>query len=65
MSHKKRIMVGLAGIVIATCIWLPSVHFFYSRPASTFLQPEGISPKARQLAARHLQLWNDPKRNAG
>jgi hypothetical protein len=27
---------------------------------SDFYQEAGISPKARQLAARHLHLWNDP-----
>src|SRR5882672_9719394 len=65
MSHKRRILVGLAGIVIATCIWLPSVHFLYSKPVSAFFQPKGISPRARQLAARHLQLWTDPKLREG
>ena len=61
MTHGKRILTGLAGLVIATCLWLPSVHFLYSKPATIFFQPEGISPKARQLAARHLQLWTEPK----
>jgi hypothetical protein len=61
MSHRKRILAGLAGIVIATCLWLPSVHLLFSKPASASFQPEGISSKARQLAARHLQLWGNPK----
>ncbi len=52
--------VGLLTCVIATALWLPCLHFFFRKPVSNFYQPTGISPKARQLAARHLQLWTDP-----
>jgi hypothetical protein len=58
-SKIKQIAAGLAALVIAAAIWLPCLHFFFASPASTFRQPQGLSPKARQLAARHLQLWTD------
>ncbi len=56
----KRILAGLAALAVAALIWLPCLHLFFSRPVSDFRQAEGLSPKARELAARHLQLWTDP-----
>ena len=61
MSHPKRILSGLAALFIAGLIWLPCLHFPFARPASRFHQPAGLSPKAKQLAARHLQLWQEPQ----
>lgn len=55
-----RIAAGLAALLIAAVIWLPCLHFFFERPVLAFRQPQGLSPKAIQLAARHLQLWTDP-----
>ena len=62
MSRAKRILAGLAALFVAASLWLPALHFFFARPASAFHQPQGLSTKARQLAARHLQLWTDPQR---
>ena len=56
----KRILAGLAALVVAALIWLPCLHFFFTRPVSEFRQERGLSPEARQLAARHLQLWTEP-----
>jgi hypothetical protein len=56
----KRMITGLLALLVAAAIWLPCLHFFYATPAAAFHAPQGISPKARQLAARHLQLWTDP-----
>jgi hypothetical protein len=58
--RMKKILAGLAALVIATIIWLPCLHLLFARPPSTFRQKEGLSPKAHQLAARHLQLWTNP-----
>ena len=60
MSRANRILAGLAALLLASAIWIPCLHFFFARPASDFHPPEGLSLKARQLAARHLQLWTDP-----
>ncbi len=59
-ARMKRILAGLAALVIAAIIWLPCLHFLFVRPLSEFRQNQGLSPKARQLAARQLQLWTEP-----
>jgi hypothetical protein len=56
----KNAGVGLLAFIVALAVWLPCLHFFFRKPLSNFYQENGISPKARQLAARHLQLWTDP-----
>lgn len=59
-TRMKRIVIGLVALLAATAIWLPCLHFLFARPPGAFWQPEGLSPVAKQLAARHLQLWTDP-----
>ena len=59
-ARIKRILAGLAALLVATLIWLPCLHFVFTRPVSAFRLDQGLSPEARQLAARHLQLWTDP-----
>jgi hypothetical protein len=56
----KRILAGLAVLIMAALIWLPCLHFIFIKPVSHFRQEQGISTEARQLAARHLQLWTEP-----
>jgi hypothetical protein len=51
---------ALVALLAAAALWLPLVHLFYTKPAAEFYRPEGLSPKAAALAARHLQLWADP-----
>src|ERR1700734_3954483 len=57
----KRILTGLAALILAALIWIPCLHFIFIKPVSHFRQEQGLSPEASQLAARHLQLWTDPK----
>lgn len=52
--------MGLIALLIAGCIWLPCLHLVFHKSASDFYQKEGVSPQARQLAARHLDLWTEP-----
>jgi len=61
MSRAKKILAGLAALLVASLIWLPCLHLLFVRPVSNFYQAKGISPQARQLAARHLQLWTQPQ----
>ncbi len=58
--HLRNAGVGLVGFTLALAMWLPCLHFFFRKPTADFYEQEGISSKARLLAARHLQLWNDP-----
>jgi hypothetical protein len=65
MSIRFQLMVkkvwafGVA-FSLATAIWLPCLHLFFRKPLPDFYRDNGISPKAMQLAARHLQLWTEP-----
>ena len=59
-ARMKSILAGLAALALAALVWLPCLHLLFTRPLSDFRQKDGLSPKARQLAARHLQLWTDP-----
>jgi hypothetical protein len=59
-ARLKRVGKGLAALALAAAIWIPSLHFFFAREVGNFTRPSGLSPKAKQLAARHLQLWTDP-----
>jgi hypothetical protein len=51
---------GLAALAVAAAIWIPCLHFFFTKEVGNFRRAAGLSPKAQQLAARHLQLWTDP-----
>ena len=59
-TRLKKILSGLVALTIAALIWIPCLHFIFAKPISHFRQEQGLSPEARQLAARHLQLWTDP-----
>jgi hypothetical protein len=61
MKMTKRILAGLIALTIATVIWIPCIHFFFAKKPAEFRLSKGISPEARQLAARHLLLWTEPK----
>jgi hypothetical protein len=60
MKTLKRILSGAAALILATAIWLPCLHFVFTKSDSNFRQAAGLSPKAQQLVARHLELWNEP-----
>jgi hypothetical protein len=57
----KRIVAGAGVLTISGFVWLLCLHWFFTKPASHFRSASGLSPVAQQLAARHLELWTDPK----
>ncbi len=59
-SRGKRILTDLAALMIGLVIWLPCLHLFFAKSNSELVQTKGLSPRARELAAEHLQLWTDP-----
>jgi hypothetical protein len=61
MKKLKRILLAVLALVIAACIWLPAMHLFFKPKMSDYYVESGISPKARKLAARHIELWTNPK----
>ena len=54
-----RFLRLFAALVIATAIWIPSVHLLFARRATP--ASAGLSPQSHALAARHLELWVDPQ----
>lgn len=60
MKLLKRVLSGIVALTLATALWLPCLHFVFTKSDSNFRQAQGLSPKAKQLVARHLALWNEP-----
>lgn len=63
LALQKSILAVVA-LAIAAGIWLPSVHLLFKPNLGRYVSGEGIPPKARALAARHLALWSDPESRA-
>lgn len=59
-TRIKRAGFGVCAFVLAVGLWIPCLHLFYTKPVSNFYRAKAISPKAQELAARHLHLWTDP-----
>jgi hypothetical protein len=59
-ARLRNAGVGLLALILASALWLPCLHLFFRKPLSNFYQENAVSPKARQLAARHLRLWTEP-----
>lgn len=57
----KKLLVHVLVLIIASSIWLPSIHFFFKEDIGNYLDDKGISPKAKMLAGRQLQIWRDPE----
>lgn len=60
----RRAGAGIISLALAAAVWLPSVHFFFAPGAEEYRSPAGISPKAKALAERHLELWTSPELRA-
>jgi len=65
MSRLKSVFTGAGALLLAAVIWVPCLHLFFRQPASNFYTQKGLSPKAKLLAARHLQLWTEPASREG
>jgi hypothetical protein len=46
-------------LLVASAIWLPAVHLFFRPQLADFRQTGAIAPRAAELAARQLDLWED------
>jgi hypothetical protein len=57
---KRRFAIGSLSLIIALGIWLPCVHLLFQEHLSEWHQKDALSPKAVDLAQRHLILWSDP-----
>lgn len=62
VSLKRRLLYGALSLAIGGIAWLPSVHFLYRPTLEAYRASDAsdsIPPKARELAARHLDLWEN------
>ncbi len=60
----RRLLLGVLSLAVATAVWLPFLGLLFQQDAQPYFTHEGIHPKARLMAARHLRLWRDPKLRA-
>ena len=60
MARLQRLIWGTLALVLATAIWLPSLHLFFTQGDASYRSTNGVPPKARELAARHLRMWTQP-----
>src|SRR4051812_38845559 len=59
MGRTRRMAIGFTALLIAGVSWILCLHFFFAREVGNFRQPGGLSPRAKQLARRHVQLWTE------
>lgn len=52
---RRRALLGAASLALATAIWLPCLHLFYTPKSS----PTPVPARADQLAAHQLDLFRD------
>lgn len=60
LSIGRRLCLAAVALLIAAAIWLPLVHRFFTPATGDFRPAAGISPFARALAERHLEIWSRP-----
>ncbi|MBI4026419.1 MAG: hypothetical protein HY360_15650 [Verrucomicrobia bacterium] len=60
----RHTALALLCLLLATAVWLPSVHLVFQPRLDYFFRPSGVPPKTRAMAAYHLKLWQDPKSRA-
>jgi len=61
VPYWQRVVAGLISLGLATAMWLPALHVFFAGNVTDYRIAGKIAPKARQLAARHIELWSDPE----
>jgi len=54
----------LIALILAAVVWLPCLHLIFEPDPGEYLSPGNLSPTARALAARHLELWSSPRLRA-
>jgi hypothetical protein len=61
----KRGLWAVGAMVVAAGVWLPALHWGFVPAVGEYRVEQGISPRARELAARQLALWEDAKLRQG
>ena len=58
MPRRKGFIAFLV-IIVAGCIWVPSMQLVFKKDPGNYRSQEGLSPAARLLAATHLEVWSN------
>lgn len=56
----KRLFFGICALSSAAILWFSILSFFFKGNIKQYYSEDGISPKARLILNRHLQVWNNP-----
>ncbi len=64
LSLRRRFLCSLIALALATAIWLPLLQFLFHPRLEEYLSTGLVAPRAKALAARHLELWTDPRMRA-
>jgi hypothetical protein len=59
---RGRLAIGMSTLLVATAVWLPTLHLFYSGHTDRYFAPRGVGPQAQRLAETHFELWTNPDR---
>ena len=64
LSGRRRVLLALAALLIATAVWLPALHLLFRRDVGHYYVPSDVPgrhvpPHALALAMRHMRLWMD------
>ena len=60
LSLWRRMPLTVVSLIVATAIWVPSVHLIFKPNVEAFYREEGVPTHAEALAARSLELWTNP-----
>jgi hypothetical protein len=60
IERGRRALLALGCLLLAALLWLPSLRVLFRPDLQTYRLPQGIAPRARALAERHLRLWSNP-----
>ena len=63
-GRGTRWIIAGFSLVASSILWITLLHFAFRPALSEFHAATGLAPMARQLAARHLALWENPVRRA-
>ena len=69
MSGQESRPEGRAGrpgraflaLLVAAALWLPILHLFFKPDPGRYRSAGGIPERAVALAARHMEMWGDPR----
>ncbi|MFH0878877.1 MAG: hypothetical protein V2A34_04120 [Lentisphaerota bacterium] len=61
LKHKAwRVAVLILSLWLASIIWLPLMHVFFTPGLEDYFAPDGLPRKTRMLAAYQMGLWTHP-----